>query len=87
MKLYTEKELLKAIQLGRNYGGWVTTEPEILKQLTPIELPSDEEIEAYSDRYSTMHEDVSDKLGKYLVSAICIDGAKWMKEQILNQNK
>jgi len=44
MKLYTEKELLKAIQLGRNYGGWVTTEPEILKQLTPIELPNDEEI-------------------------------------------
>lgn len=45
MKLYTEEDLLKAIQLGRNYGGWVTTEPEILKQLTPIELPSDEEIE------------------------------------------
>ena len=87
MKLYTEEDLLKAIQLGRNYGGWVTTEPEILKQLTPIELPSDEEIKEYSNRYSTMHEDVSDKLGKYLVSAIHIDGANWMREQILNQNK
>ena len=87
MKLYTEEDLLKAIQLGRNYGGWVTTEPEILNQLTPIELPSDEEIKEYSNRYSTMHEDVSDKLGKYLVSAIHIDGAHWMKEQILNQNK
>lgn len=85
MKLYTEEELLKAIQLGRNYGGWVTTEPEILKQLTPIEIPSDEDIKSYSDRYSTMHEDVSDKLGKYLVSAIHIDGARWMKEQILGK--
>ena len=47
MKLYTEEQLLKAIQLGRNYGGWVTTEPEILKQLTPIELPSDEEIKQH----------------------------------------
>jgi hypothetical protein len=55
--------------------------------ITPIELPSDEEIKSYSDKYSTIHEDVSDKLGKYLVSAIHIDGAKWLKEQILNQNK
>ena len=59
---------------------------EILKSITPIELPSDEEIKSYSDRYSTIHEDVSDKLGKYLVSAIHIDGAKWMKEQILTSN-
>ena len=58
---------------------------EVAKEI--IELPSDEEIKSYSDRYSTIHEDVSDKLGKYLVSAIHIDGAKWMKEQILNQNK
>jgi hypothetical protein len=29
-----------------------------------------------------MHEDVSDKLGKYLVSAIHIDGVNWMKEQL-----
>ena len=52
MKLYTEEELLKAIQLGRNYGGWVTTEPEILKQLKPIELPSDEEIEKVANSQS-----------------------------------
>jgi hypothetical protein len=60
---------------------------DIIKSLTSIELPSDEEIKSYSDKYSTIHEDVSDKLGKYLVSAIHIDGAKWMKEKILNQNK
>jgi len=60
---------------------------DIIKSLTSIKLPSDEEIKSYSDKYSTIHEDVSDKLGKYLVSAIHIDGAKWMKEKILNQNK
>jgi hypothetical protein len=60
---------------------------DIIKSLTSIELPSDEDIKSYSDKYSTIHEDVSDKLGKYLVSAIHIDGAKWMKEKILNQNK
>ena len=70
MKLYTEEELLKAIQLGRNYGGWITTEPEILKQLTPIELPSDDEIEEESCYIAEFRA-----------------GAKWMKEQILNQNK
>ena len=71
MKLYTEEQLLKAIQLGRNYGGWVTTEPEILKQLTPIELPSDEEIRMQTQFAAD---------GFYW-------GAKWMKQQILNQNK
>ena len=77
MKLYTEEELLKAIQLGRNYGGWITTEPEILKQLTPIELPSDEgiSIQASNRHYGTNFKHVF------------ASGAKWMKEQILNQNK
>ena len=88
MKLYTEEELLKAMSYSRSYdANWVMTENEILKLITPIELPSDEEIKGYSDRYSTMHEDVSDKLGKYLVSAIHIDGARWMKEQILKNKK
>ena len=73
MKLYTEEQLLKAIQLGRNYGGWITTEPEILKQLTPIELPSDEEIDELLERKSSVN-----LLG-------FITGVKWMKEQILTK--
>ena len=73
MKLYTEEQLLKAIQLGRNYGGWITTEPEILKQLTPIELPSDEEIDELLERKSSVN-----LLG-------FITGVKWMKEQILGK--
>ena len=79
MKLYTEEELLKAIQLGRNYGGWVTTEPEILKQLTPIELPSDEEIE--QEAYYKVSDPTENPYASFK------SGAKWIKEQILNQNK
>ena len=85
MKLYTEEQVKEAMFLYK-----APIRPlvqQVLEQLTPIELPSDEEIKEYSNRYSTMHEDVSDKLGKYLVSAIHIDGANWMREQILNQNK
>ena len=73
MNLYTERELLKAIQLGRNYGGWVTTEPEILKQLIPIELPSDEKIDKIAEK----------TLGVSMNGFRL--GAKWMKEQILGK--
>jgi len=84
MKLYTEEQVKQAMD---GFYDSDCTMDDVINRLTPIELPSDEEIKEYADRYSTMHEDVSDKLGKYLVSAIHIDGAKWMKEQILNQNK
>ena len=98
MKLYTEEQVRKVLwefgdllfnncQHGikeddiKIYSDWA------IEDEATIELPSDGEIKEYSNRYSTMHEDVSDKLGKYLVSAIHIDGANWMREQILNQNK
>ena len=84
MKLYTEEQVRKAIDksLEFRYDDEFYSDDEVIESLTPIELPSDEEIKEYSNRYSTMHEDVSDKLGKYLVSAIHIDGANWMREQI-----
>ena len=72
MKLYTEEELLKAIQLGRNYGGWVTTEPEILKQLTPIELPSDEEIDMK----------IEDSNYSLEFDAGFLFGVQWMRDKI-----
>jgi len=77
MKLYTEEELLKAMAYARSYdANWVMTENEILKLITPIELPSDEQIrtKGWEDA------DIEDDLAFYI-------GAKWMKEQILNQNK
>jgi hypothetical protein len=83
MKLYTEEQVRETLKLM----GLDLMVNEFLKKAEPIELPSNDEIKSYSNRYSTIHEDVSDKLGKYLVSAIHIDGANWMREQILNQNK
>lgn len=68
MKLYTEEDLLKAIQLGRNYGGWVTTEPEILKRLTPMELPSDEEIDKLAEQEFPFPTDVVSKKNELIIT-------------------
>jgi len=83
MKLYTEEQVRDALD-NEDFAYIANI---VIAQMKPIELPGDEEIKSYSDRYSIMHEDVSDKLGQYLVSAIHIDGAKWLKEHIFNQNK
>jgi hypothetical protein len=83
MKLYTEEELLKAMSYSRSYdANWVMTENEILKLITPIELPSDAEIEEASP-YIPSNPKID-----YLSYQKGFDkGAKWIKEQILNQNK
>ena len=80
MKLYTEEQVLKAIREARYYSDLIKPDNVILKELTPIELPSDEEIE---QRVTTLFGDV----GMYQLydKDRFIDGAKWLKEQILNQ--
>jgi hypothetical protein len=92
MKLYTEEQVRQMLfDLGdalfnNCQNGIGEEEPEtyfdgIIEPLTPIELPSDEEIEnnAYTDRR------VDDWEHDQQVGFE--QGAKWMKEQILNQNK
>ena len=73
MKLYTEEQVRQAMFLYK-----APIRPlvqQVLDQLTPIELPSDEEIkEHFSWGYGGD-------------SGSAIYGAKWLKEQILNQNK
>ena len=83
VKLYTEQQVIMAMHLTT-----LTKETynEVLKQLTPIELPSDEEIEKECNKLPfEKHVDC----GMYNDGQI--DGfelgAIWMKEQILNQNK
>lgn len=74
-KLYTEEQVRKAMSEAR-YS--FTTEKgydDIIQSLTPIELPSDEEIEEYCD-------DV--RLEQYYIDG-AIDGAKWMRDKILNK--
>jgi hypothetical protein len=80
MKLYTEEELLKAMAYARSYdANWVMTENEILKMLSPIELPSDEDME--QEAYYKVSDHTENPYASFK------SGAKWMKEQILKQNK
>jgi hypothetical protein len=84
MKLYTEEQVDKMLSRARLHKQDDTemfTNEYLLSQETPIELPSDEEIEnnAYTDRR------VDDWEHDQQVGFE--QGAKWMKEQILNQNK
>lgn len=83
MKLYTEEQVIQLLYwISPTYMGREEVKERIKKELTPIELPSDEEIE---QRVTTLFGDV----GMYQLydKDRFIDGAKWLKEQILNQNK
>ena len=73
MKIYTEEQVIKIIERTKAYKN--LSNNELFETLTPIELPSDEEIRAKG-----WEDAVEDDLAFYI-------GAKWMKEQILNQNK
>lgn len=71
MKLYTEEDVL---QMLRSFHNLEINVQLCMLKLTPIKLPTDEWIE---------------NLDTFLISDVdsFIRGAKWMKEQILNQNK
>ena len=88
MKLYTEEQVREAFDNGYKYAS--TLRPTALeehykyvensiKSLTPIELPSDEEIE------ESETDSPYDRIDEYNYGFI--DGANWVKEFILNQNK
>lgn len=84
MKLYTEEQVRKAIELAQECehecGGvyFDYTETEIIERLTPIELPSDEEIK---DQANKVHNELFDEFYSYT------DGAKWLRDKIINQTK
>jgi hypothetical protein len=65
MKLYTEEEIIRAIELsdGRSID-------EVLAGLTPIEIPSDEEIYEQAKGHSTF-------------APSFIYGAEWMRDKII----
>ena len=82
MKIYTEEQVITfAIKVLSDYeiNGTFYNREKLKETLdvTPIELPSDEEIKKNADKYTI------DNNTYYSF----INGAKWMKEQILNQNK
>ncbi len=91
MKLYTEFEVRKAIELAQECehecGGvyFDYTEKEIIDELTPIELPSDEEIWeegklVFSEKGKTIYT-------HYNTVPSWSDGAKWMRDKIQGGNK
>lgn len=73
MKLYTEEHLKEAYKIGLGKGFANIT----IDDLKPIELPSDEYIDEVFQPMTELHQYYKDGF---------INGAKWLKEQILNQN-
>jgi hypothetical protein len=81
MKLYTEADLKKVISIYSEE--YKTSTDEILKELnlTPIELPSDEEIKKMMELDGMEF----DEFDPYDVSYL--GGATWMREKIQGGNK
>ena len=83
MKLYTEEQVKRAIDIADDNADLLEYE-EILSKLTPIELPSDEEIENYANfAFPYTEEKRGDSYVAYRGMKI---GAKWVIEQIKQQN-
>jgi hypothetical protein len=81
MKLYTEEQVLQIIgNLNREY--FVTPE-ELLEEmnLTPIELPTDEEIKKES-KYKSNYILPQPIQFNPILNIVWIEGAKWMRDKI-----
>jgi predicted solute-binding protein len=79
MKLYTEDQVKKMIEKSRETG--LTAEFLILTT-TPIELPTDEEIEKESFDLYANHNTYSLNVRQYKAFK---KGAKWMRDKIQEQ--
>ena len=80
MKLYTEETVRFIAKAIYTHDFDPAKSPtELVKELIPIKLPSNEEIENMSTNYTEDHQ--------YSYKLAFQKGAKWMKEQILSQNK
>ena len=80
MKLYTEKQVVYAISIAFDIEPHIKVK-DILRELTPIELPSDEEIKEYIN--STPY--YGHCTGEYCEGIE--DGIKWMRDKIQGDNK
>ena len=74
-KIYTEEQVIDAITKAF-LAEYPSNGNDILNQLTPIELPSDEEIENL----------IGDGMHNYYKGGF-EEGAKWMKSKIQGGNK
>jgi hypothetical protein len=78
MKLYTEEQVIAltnaAFTSGLNHNPFIFSEE--LKNITPIELPSDEEIDEQGNLITDLR-----------MRSIYMLGAKWMRDKIQGGNK
>ena len=79
VKLYTEQQVREAYNEGcwNGFNEIKDAEDYTINLLIPIELPTDEEIDIYVKSHN--YDDMFENLLEY--------GAKWMRDQIINQNK
>ena len=89
MKLYTEEQVRESFKSGfrlamETDGGLKEGQEEYINYLTPIELPSDEEIAIKSALLFPYAKYNQLSIESYNIKAFQ-QGAKWMKEQILRQ--
>jgi hypothetical protein len=84
MKLYTEEQVRDAMQEARYAFSSEKGYDEILKSLSPIELPSDEEIDEYLKSFPyTKHLDDGQYNDGVIVGAEL--AIEWMKNKIKDQ--
>ena len=88
MKLYTEEQVLKMLEVCRDSDLYehILTFEDILKTETPIELPSDEEVEQYLKSFPyTKHLDDGQYNDGVIVGAEL--AIQWFRNKIQGGNK
>lgn len=81
MKLYTEEQVRHAIKMARSSNNFFTTpflydQDEVLEILTPIKLPSDEEI---GQAFKFLSENLE-------IRQALEHGAEWMRDKLTSGN-
>jgi hypothetical protein len=84
MKIYKKYDIENAFNSGRGYGvpDDIKDFNSFIQSITPISLPSNEDIEQGSRDYIK-----GTDLDRIVERTFFIAGVKWYKKQILNQNK
>lgn len=83
MKLYTEEEIRKFFTEKYDEGLSID---ELIEILTPIELPSDEEIQKES-KFKSNHSNPQAVQFNPALNIVWIEGAIWMRDKIRIQRR
>ena len=83
MKLYTEEEIRKFFTEKYDEGLSID---ELIEILTPIELPSDEEIQKES-KFKSKHNNPQAVQFNPALNIVWVKGAIWMRDKIEGGNK